>query len=51
MDEGEKPGGTPSGWPRLVNATRYSLAGLRAAWRHEEAFRLELLLCALDPLP
>lgn len=27
----------------LLNATRYSLAGLRAAVRHEEAFRLELL--------
>ena len=28
---------------RLVNATRYSLAGLAAAWRNEEAFRLEIL--------
>ena len=27
----------------LLNATRYSLAGLRAAVRHEEAFRQELL--------
>ncbi len=28
---------------RIVNATRYSLSGLAAAWRHEEAFRLEIL--------
>ncbi len=28
---------------RLVNATRYSLAGFAATWRHEEAFRLEIL--------
>ncbi len=32
------------GWRRVVNATRFSLAGLRAAWRHEAAFRQELLL-------
>ena len=31
---------------RLVNATRYSLAGLQAAYRHEQAFRLELLVLA-----
>lgn len=31
-------------WKRLVNATRYSLMGLRAAFRHEEAFRLEVLV-------
>lgn len=48
---------TPSGKPgrtgleRLVHATGYSLAGLRAAWRHEAAFRQELALCAvLAPL-
>lgn len=34
------------GWRRLVNATGYSWAGLRAAWRNEEAFRQEALLCA-----
>lgn len=39
------------GWRRLVNATGYSWAGLRAAWRNEEAFRQEALLCtALAPL-
>ncbi len=31
---------------RLVSATGYSLAGLRAAFRHEQAFRLELLVLA-----
>ena len=36
-----------TGWRRLVNATGYSWAGLRAAWRNEEAFRQEGLLCAL----
>ncbi len=33
-----------SGWQRLVRATGYSVAGLRAAWRHEAAFRQELLV-------
>jgi len=32
---------------RLLNATRYSLAGLAAAARHEDAFRLELILVVL----
>ncbi|OGB91670.1 MAG: diacylglycerol kinase [candidate division NC10 bacterium RBG_16_65_8] len=27
---------------RLWNGTRYSLQGLRAAWTHEQAFRLEV---------
>ena len=31
---------------RLVRATAYSLAGLRAAFRHEQAFRLEVLVLA-----
>lgn len=35
------------GWRRLVNATHYSLDGLRAAWRHENAFRQELVLAAV----
>lgn len=35
------------GLPRLAAATGYSLRGLRAAWRHEEAFRLEATLAAL----
>jgi diacylglycerol kinase (ATP) len=35
-----------TGFRRLVNATRYSAAGLRAAWRHEAAFRQECALAA-----
>lgn len=33
-----------SGWRRVIAALGYSVAGLRAAWRHEHAFRQELLL-------
>lgn len=33
-----------TGFRRIVSATFFSLAGLRAAWRHEAAFRQE---CAL----
>jgi diacylglycerol kinase (ATP) len=36
-----------SGVRRILNATRYSLAGLAAAARHEAAFRLELLLAVV----
>ncbi len=32
---------------RLLNATRYSTDGLLSAWRHEDAFRQELILAAL----
>ncbi|MCC7257101.1 MAG: diacylglycerol kinase [Gammaproteobacteria bacterium] len=32
---------------RLIAATRYSLAGLRAAWRHEAAFRQEVFVLVL----
>jgi diacylglycerol kinase (ATP) len=35
------------GIARIAAATRYSLDGLRAAWRDEAAFRQELALCAL----
>jgi diacylglycerol kinase (ATP) len=35
------------GLQRLLNATRYSLDGLAAAWRHEDAFRQEALLAAV----
>ena len=28
---------------RLYNATRYSLSGIAAAWRHEQAFRLDVV--------
>ena len=43
----ESPHKGATGLTRLLNATRYSLAGLRAALRHEEAFRQELILAAL----
>jgi diacylglycerol kinase (ATP) len=39
-----KPGNT--GLRRIVNATFFSLAGFRTAWRDEAAFRQEVLLCA-----
>jgi diacylglycerol kinase (ATP) len=32
---------------RVLNATHYSLAGLAAAVRHEDAFRMELILAVL----
>jgi len=51
-----KPQDTPSsespfkgktGLVRVWNAFRYSLAGLRAAFKHEDAFRQECLLAAI----
>lgn len=39
------------GVARLIAATRFSIAGLIAAWRFEEAFRLEMVaFCVLAPL-
>ena len=35
------------GIQRLLNATRYSVDGLRAAWAHEDAFRQEVLLALI----
>jgi diacylglycerol kinase (ATP) len=35
------------GLRRVLNATRYSIDGLRSAWRHEDAFRQELILAAV----
>jgi len=40
-----KPGNT--GFRRVVNATFYSIAGLRSAWRSEAAFRQECVGVAL----
>jgi len=37
-----KPGAT--GIQRIIDATGYSMAGLRAAFKHESAFRQELAL-------
>lgn len=36
-----------TGLARVVDATRYSLAGLAAAWRHEDAFRQEVMLASV----
>jgi len=38
-----KPNG--SGLNRVIKATRCSILGLKAAYKHESAFRQELLLC------
>ena len=46
----ESPYKGRTGLPRVWNATRYSLAGLAAAARHEAAFR-ELLLLFLVSTP
>ena len=40
-----KPGNT--GLSRLIKATGYSWLGLKAAFKHEAAFRQELALCVL----
>lgn len=41
MKSGEK------GLRRIISATRYSWQGLRAAWRHEAAFRQEAMLAII----
>ncbi|MDA0188944.1 MAG: diacylglycerol kinase [Proteobacteria bacterium] len=43
----ESPFKGKTGLRRVWNAFHYSLAGLRAAWRSEDAFRQEVLLAAL----
>ena len=40
-----KPGYT--GLTRILKATQYSVQGLRAAWRHESAFRQECTITIL----
>jgi diacylglycerol kinase (ATP) len=42
-DKPRAPVHDKQGLSRLISATGYSLAGLRAAWASEEAFRLEML--------
>lgn len=42
-----KPGSRHTGFRHLINSTRYSFKGLRAAFRNEAAFRQELSLCAI----
>jgi diacylglycerol kinase (ATP) len=45
--QGESPFKGKTGMRRVINATRYSLEGLAAAARHEDAFRQELILAAV----
>jgi diacylglycerol kinase (ATP) len=45
--DGESPFKGKTGVQRVINATRYSLEGLAAAARHEDAFRQELILAAI----
>ena len=40
-----KPGHTGIG--RLYHALRFSRAGIAAAWKHEQAFRQEAVLCVI----
>jgi len=51
MEQIESPYKGKTGLRRLLNAFGYSLAGFRAAYKHEDAFRQEVLLaCVLIPL-
>ena len=43
----ERPFKGKTGLRRVWNALHYSMAGLQAAFRHEDAFRQELLLSVL----
>lgn len=43
----ESPFKGKTGLTRIWNAFRYSLAGLSAAYRHEDAFRQEVLLAVI----
>jgi diacylglycerol kinase (ATP) len=43
----ESPHKGKTGFRRIWNATLYSVAGLRAAFRHEDAFRQEVMLAAV----
>ncbi|MDD5389852.1 MAG: diacylglycerol kinase [Gallionellaceae bacterium] len=51
MNAGESPHKGKTGLKRVWNALFYSLAGFKAAWKHEDAFRQEALLAlVLIPL-
>jgi diacylglycerol kinase (ATP) len=43
-DDRSSPFKSRSGLARIARATGYSWAGLRAAWRHEAAFRQEVFV-------
>src|SRR3546814_14169810 len=47
MTPNQSPYKSKGGLGRLINALRYSAQGLGAAFRHEAAFRQELLLVAV----
>lgn len=36
-----------TGLTRLIEATGHSLRGIKACWKHETAFRLDVLLCLI----
>lgn len=51
-DAHESPFKGKTGLRRLINAAGYSLQGFASAYRHEDAFRQEVLLAAiLVPIP
>jgi diacylglycerol kinase (ATP) len=41
------PSTEPRGPRQILRAARYSMQGLRAAWRYEASFRLEVMLLVL----
>lgn len=47
LPDGESPFKGKTGLKRIVSAAGYSWAGLVAAFRHEDAFRQEILLAAV----
>lgn len=47
MSPDNTPDPRSTGFRHLINSTRYSLRGLRAAFRDEVAFRQELSLCVI----
>ena len=44
MDQASSEFKSKGGIKRIVNAFRYSVDGFRTAWRHEHAFRQELIV-------
>ena len=46
MDQASNEFKSKGGIKRIVNAFRYSVDGFRTAWRHEHAFRQELMVAA-----
>jgi diacylglycerol kinase (ATP) len=46
MDQASSEFKSKGGIKRIANAFRYSVDGFRTAWRHEHAFRQELMVAA-----